>query len=102
MAPIVTEPAVEYLYVLGVLFVGFLVYIPFVYYKCSLGFMGNYLIIDWFYFLKITIVILYYERNRADYQVHSVNVERGSNAKADVRLKSIGLYLMYSFISLSI
>ena len=42
MAPIVTEPAIEYLYVLGALFIGVLVYIPFVFYKCSLGFMGNY------------------------------------------------------------
>ncbi|XP_032784128.2 b(0,+)-type amino acid transporter 1 [Daphnia magna] len=40
VAPIVTDPAIEYLYVLGVLFIGVLVYIPFVYYKCSLGFMG--------------------------------------------------------------
>lgn len=41
VAPIVTDPAIEYLYVLGVLFIGVLVYIPFVYYKCSLGFMGK-------------------------------------------------------------
>ncbi|XP_046458061.1 b(0,+)-type amino acid transporter 1-like [Daphnia pulex] len=40
VAPIVTDPAIEYLYVLGALIIGVLFYIPFVFYKCSLGFMG--------------------------------------------------------------
>lgn len=57
MAPIVTDPAIEYLYVLGALFIGVLVYIPFVFYKCSLGFMGNYSI-DKFYLKKKLFVIL--------------------------------------------
>ena len=41
VAPIATDPVIEYLYVLGSLFVGVLFYIPFVYYKVSLGCMGE-------------------------------------------------------------
>lgn len=41
VAPIVTDPAIEYFYVLGIMGVGILFYIPFVYYKCSFVFMGE-------------------------------------------------------------
>ena len=41
IAPIVTAPAMEYLYVAGVMALGVLVYIPFVYYKCSLQCLGK-------------------------------------------------------------
>lgn len=39
--PVVLNPAVEYFYVLGAIAVGFLVYVPFVYYKKSLPFTGE-------------------------------------------------------------
>lgn len=40
VAPIITDPAIEYLYTVGALAIGFFVYIPFVYYKYSFGCMG--------------------------------------------------------------
>ncbi len=42
VAPIISDPAIEYAYVLAVFVVGVLFYIPFVYYKYSFGFMGNF------------------------------------------------------------
>ena len=41
VAPLVSDPAVEYLYVLIVLSIGFLVYIPFFFYKYSLNLVGK-------------------------------------------------------------
>lgn len=41
VAPIISDPRWEYLYVLVALFIGFLVYIPFVFYKYSFSFMGK-------------------------------------------------------------
>lgn len=41
VAPIITDPAIEYLYTVGALLIGFVVYIPFVYYKLSFPCMGT-------------------------------------------------------------
>jgi solute carrier family 7 (L-type amino acid transporter), member 9/15 len=41
VAPVVTDPRPEYGYVAGVLFIGFVVYVPFVFYKWSMGCLGN-------------------------------------------------------------
>ena len=41
VAPIVTDPAIEYVYILAVFLVGFVVYVPFVYFKYSLRYLGN-------------------------------------------------------------
>lgn len=41
VAPIVTNPVVEYLYVLVALVLGVVVYIPFVYYKVTLSCLGK-------------------------------------------------------------
>jgi len=40
VAPIVTNPAVEYLFIVGAVLLGILVYIPFIYYKFSFGCLG--------------------------------------------------------------
>ena len=41
VAPLVTTPTIEYCYVAAVLFIGFVVYVPFVYLKMSMGCLGN-------------------------------------------------------------
>lgn len=41
VAPVLHDPAIEYLYVLGTLLLGFIVYIPFVFYKFSPPGMSN-------------------------------------------------------------
>jgi solute carrier family 7 (L-type amino acid transporter), member 9/15 len=41
VAPLVTNPAIEYCYIAAILFVGFVVYVPFVYYKLSMACLGN-------------------------------------------------------------
>lgn len=41
VGPIVTDPAPEYLYTLGFLLLGFLVYIPFVYLQYAPPFLGT-------------------------------------------------------------
>ncbi len=40
VAPIISNPAVEYFFIIGAVLVGILVYIPLVYYKYSFGFMS--------------------------------------------------------------
>lgn len=40
VAPIIYDPDIQYLYILLVLMVGFVVYIPFIYYKFSLPHLG--------------------------------------------------------------
>lgn len=40
VAPIISDPAVEYLFVLGAALLGFLFYVIFVYHKHSVRFMG--------------------------------------------------------------
>lgn len=58
VAPIISNPAVQYLFILGAVVVGILVYIPFVYYKYSFGCMSisifNYYLLKIFNF-KLTV-----------------------------------------------
>ena len=53
VAPIITDPAIEYLYTVGALVIGFFVYIPFVYYKYSFPCMGIFVFIHLFHILSI-------------------------------------------------
>ena len=41
VTPLVSNPVTEYLYILAVILVGFIVYVPFVYFKFSIDRFGN-------------------------------------------------------------
>ena len=76
VAPLVTNPTIEYCYVAAVLFIGFVVYVPFVYLKMSMGCLGNKIC---FFYHIITRPIYNFFQFRTDNQVHSDAVERGTN-----------------------
>ncbi len=84
-APVVSDPTVEYLYVLVVLFIGFIIYIPFVYYKCSLVCIGK------FPYFKIDLKCFQFLKKICIFRIgnanHSANPAGRTDSKTGVRLK---------------
>lgn len=93
VAPLVSNPAAEYLYALISFFIGFLVYIPLVYFKYSVGWIGkSSLRVYSFYFPIFIYYVLIWTSDRLNFRyflsvsragntIRSTNPQRGPNFK---------------------